>query len=268
MASVLSLKELRDSSTLKTEIRSLEEEKQGLLNQLERQKQLELKLRDDLLNQKKDFEHLEKQFDHFADIEAEFDALQQEVQMERLERMIEDEKREIQQKNQLKKAKEDSKVIQDELKELKKLDPVRLKRQVGDLKKKSITQAAENKSINSALVSTRKELKETTAEKEQLEKDYKAAQNQSDFFWQSTEGEWLLFETGLILKDEKVEKGSEPKRIQCLNTITGISVVSKELNDKDSATWHGDLEIPSDVSKEAGKRLKKIAAEQAEESED
>jgi predicted nucleic acid-binding Zn-ribbon protein len=70
MAQVLSLKELRTSSVLKAEISKLEEEKTQLLDQLERMKQLEKKLRDDLLEQKKDFEHLERQFDHFAGIEA------------------------------------------------------------------------------------------------------------------------------------------------------------------------------------------------------
>ena len=84
MAQVLSLKELRTSSVLKAEISRLEEEKNQLLEQLERQKQLEKKLRDDMLEHKKDFEHLEKQFEHFAGIEAEFEALQQKIQLERL----------------------------------------------------------------------------------------------------------------------------------------------------------------------------------------
>jgi DNA repair exonuclease SbcCD ATPase subunit len=265
MATILSLKELRSSSTLKTQLSELEAEKQQLLEQIEREKKIQQKLQDDILDQKKDFEHLEKQFEHFADIEADYEALQHEVQMERLEKMIDGDKKDTQHKNLVKKAKDDASEIQRELKELKKLDPLRLKRQVGDLKKKGMTQAAENKTINKALVTARKDLKEVTAEKDQLDKDYKASQTETDSFWQSSDGDWSLFETGLVLKEEEIEDDSEPKRIRCLNTLTGLSIVSKELGtedkEKDFALWHGDIEVPEEVSKEAGKRLKNIASE-------
>lgn len=265
MTNVLSLKTLRDSNTLKTEIRTLEEEKVKLEEQIERQKLLEEKLRDDLLEQKKDFEHLEKQFDHFADIETDYESLKSEVQLERLEQMLGDDKKDIHNKSLVKKAKDELKTTQNELREFKKLDPTRLKRQVNDLKKKSITQAAENKTVNSALVTARKELREMTSKKEQLDNDFKSAQSRTDFFWQSTESDWLLFETGFILKDEDVAKGEVPKRILCLNAHTGVGVVSKALGtdgkEKDLALWQSDMEIPEDVSKEAGKRLKKIASE-------
>jgi chromosome segregation ATPase len=266
----LSLKELRTSSTLKTEIDQLNADKEQLREQIEHEKKIQLKLQDDLLDQKKDFEHLEKQFEHFADMEADYEALQHEVQMERLENMITGDKKDGQHKSVIKKAKDESSIIQRELKELKKLDPVRLKRQVSDLKKKAITQAAENKTVNKALVTARKELKEVSEEKDKFDTENKACIKQTDFFWESTKGDWLLFETGLILKDEKVEKGEEPKRIRCLNTNTGISVVSKEIgtegDDKDLALWCGDLEIPKDVSKEAGKRLKSIASDAEDKS--
>ena len=137
MAQVLSLKELRTSSVLKAEIAKLEEERAQLLAQIERGRQVEKKLQDDLLEQKKDFEHLEKQFDHFAGVEAEFEALQQQVAMERLEKLIDDDKKDNALTAQLKKAREELKAAQDELKELKALDPDRLKRQVADLKKKT-----------------------------------------------------------------------------------------------------------------------------------
>ena len=107
MAQVLSLKELRSSSALKAEISRLEEEKAELLEHIERQKQLEIKLRDDILVHKKDFEHLEKQFDHFAGIEAEFEALQQQMQMDKLEQLVEGDKKETQTKAQIKKAKDE-----------------------------------------------------------------------------------------------------------------------------------------------------------------
>ena len=123
-----------------------------LLAELDRQHQLEKKLRDDLLDQKKDFEHLEKQFDHFAGIEAEFEALQQQVLLEKLEQLSDVDKKDAQLKAQLKKVRDELKVAQDELKDLKQLDPQRLKRQVTDLKKKSQQQATDNQSINNALV--------------------------------------------------------------------------------------------------------------------
>tara|TARA_R110000824_G_scaffold336_1_gene1728 strand:+ start:148659 stop:149480 length:822 start_codon:yes stop_codon:yes gene_type:complete len=266
-SSTLSLKSLRDTNTLKTEISQLEADKNELLAKLEREKKLLKKVQDDLLHQKKDFEHLEKQFDHFAGIEADFDALQQEVQLERLENLISTEKLEAQNASAIKKAREEVKDLQQELKELKKLDPIRLKRQLADLKKKTITQASENKTVNTALVTTRKELKETTAEKERLDLELKAALSESHSFWKSKDNEWALFESGLLLKDEEEPADDDDKqlRIRCLNLITGASVLSKELitegKDKDLVSWHSELDIPEEVSKEAGKRLKKIASD-------
>ncbi|PCJ42925.1 MAG: hypothetical protein COA71_05370 [SAR86 cluster bacterium] len=273
-SSTLSLKSLRSSSTLKSEIDLLEADKKDFLAKLEREKNLVKKLQEDLIEQKKDFEHLEKQFNHFADIESDFDALQQEVQMERLENLLSTEKLESKNTSTVKKSREDVKEIQRELKELKKLDPLRLKRQVVDLKKKTFTQASENKAINTALVTARKELKETTVEKDKFDAELKAALSESHSFWQSKDDEWALFETGLILKEEDAPANEDEKllRIRCLNLSTGNSILSKELltegKDKDLVSWHSELEIPEEVSKEAGKRLKKIAADLEDEDED
>ena len=265
--STLSLKSLRDSNTLKSEISLLEGEKNDFVAKLEREKKLVKKLQDDLVEQKKDFEHLEKQFNHFADIEAEFGGLQQEVQLEKLENLLSTEKLEAQNASTVKNSREEVKEIQKELKEYKKLDPVRLKRQVSDLKKKTITQASENKAINTALVSTRKELKETTVEKDKFDAELKAALSESHSFWQSKDKAWALFETSLVLKEEKAPKNEEDQliRIRCMNLSTGNSSLSKELitegKDKDLVSWHSELDMPEDVSKEAGKRLKKLAAD-------
>jgi chromosome segregation ATPase len=261
MAQVLSLKELRTSSVLKAEIAKLEEDKVQLQAELERQHHLEKKLRDDLLEQKKDFEHLEKQFDHFAGIEAEFEALQQQVQMDRLEQLIDGDKKDAQIKTQLKKARDDLKAAQDELKELKQLDPLRLKRQVTDLKKKSQQQATDNQSLNNALVAARKELKEVTAEKEKLDTELEAGRNGTDFFWQSVDETWVLYESSVVLKDEKVDDEENHKRIRCMNSVTGVSVLSNGKDESDKALWLGDIAIPDEVSVEAGKRLLSIEAD-------
>lgn len=266
MAQVLSLKELRTSSTLKAEITKLEEERVQLLDQLERQRQLEKKLREDLLEQKKDFEHLEKQFDHFAGIEAEFEELQQQVQMERLEQLIDGDKKESQSKTQLKKLRDDLKEAQDELRELKQLDPQRLKRQVADLKKKSQQQATDNQSLNNALVTARKELKETTVEKDKLQAQLKASLNGTDFFWQSVDDTWVLYESSVVLKDQSVDDPDKYKRIRVLNTLTGMSALSQGKDDEDKALWLGDMAIPDDVAVEAGKRMLAIAAELEDEA--
>jgi chromosome segregation ATPase len=267
MAQVLSLKELRTSSVLKAEIAKLEEDKVQLQAELERQRQLEKKLRDDLLEQKKDFEHLERQFDHFAGIEAEFEALQQQVQMDRLEQLIDGDKKDAQIKTQLKKARDDLKAAQDELKELRQMDPQRLKRQVTDLKKKTQQQATDNQSLNNALVAARKELKEVTTEKEKLDTELEASRNGSDFFWQSVDETWVLYESNVVLKDEKVDDEDNHKRIRCMNTVTGVSVLSSGKDDDDKALWLGDFAIPDEVSVEAGKRLLSIEAD-LDESED
>ncbi len=268
-STTLSLKSLRDTNTLKSEISKLEAEKKDLLARLEREQKLVRKLQDDLLNQKKDFEHLEKQFDHFAGIEADYEALQQEVQMERLENLLSKEKVDTQSSSALKKARDEIKTLQQELKELKQLDPLRLKRQVVDLKKKNSTQAKENKSVNNALVAARKELKETTADKEKFEADLKNALAEKHAFWRSADAQWALFETSLVLKDEpEAEDEDAVKRIRCLNLTNGVSVLSRELitdgKDKDKVSWFGDADIPEEVSLEAGKRLKAIAAEDEE----
>lgn len=267
MAQVLSLKELRTSSALKAEIKKLEEEKQQLLEQMERQKKLEQKLRDDILSHKKDFEHLEKQFDHFAGLEADYEALQQELAMERLEKLVNHDKQDNKADTQLKKLREELAQVQAELKELKKLDPQRLKRQVSDLKKKNLDQAKDNKNLNTALVAERKEVRELTAAREQLEKDLEAANLEADQFWQSADGNWALYETGLVLKGEDAGEDTR-NRIRCLNRETGVSVVSTALGDDDKAVWLGGIEIPEDISVEAGKRLKKIAADAEEDDEE
>lgn len=261
MAQVLSLKELRSSAALKAEITKLEEEKNQLLEQLERQKQLEKKLREDLLDHKKDFEHLERQFDHFAGIESEFEALQQQVALERLEQMVDGDKKDAALRAMMKKAKDELKEVQDELKELKLLDPQRLKRQVADLKKKTQEQATDNQNINKALVTARKELKDVTTEKERLENELNACRAGTDFFWQSADGIWQLYESSQLLKDETVEDADKFKRIRCQNTVTGQSALSKGRDADDKAEWLGTLEIPEDVSVEAGKRLLSITAE-------
>ena len=265
-STTLSLKSLRDSNTLKSEISKLEAEKNDLLGKLEREQKLVKKLQDDLLSQKKDFEHLEKQFDHFAGIEADYEALQQEVQLERLENLLSKDKVDTHSETALKKARDEIKVLQQELKELKQLDPQRLKRQVVDLKKKNSDQAKENKTVNNALVTARKELKKSTAEKEQFEEELKQALAESNAFWRSSDGNWALFETGLVLKDEtETDEEESGKRIRCLNLGNGASVLSKELitdgKDKDKVSWFSEADIPDEVSLEAGKRLKAIAAE-------
>jgi len=265
MAQVLSLKELRTSSVLKAEISKLEEDKAQLLDQLERQKLIEKKLQEDLLEHKKDFDHLERQFDHFAGVEAEFEALQQQVQLDRLEQLIDGDKKDSQLKTLLKKAREEAKEAQDELRDLKALDPQRLKRQVTDLKKKSQQQAIDNQSLNTALVAARKELKEITSEKEQLDLELKASRSGTDFFWQSVDSTWVLYECSAILKDQEVEDKDTYKRIRVLNTLTGLSTLSSGKDDADKALWGGDMTIPEDVSIEAGKRLLSIAAELEEE---
>lgn len=182
MATVLSLKELRTSSALKAEIKKLEDEKQQLLDQLDRQKKMEQKLREDIVSHKRDFEHLEKQFDHFAGLEADFEALQQELQLERLEKLIDGDKKDNQVQGQLKKAREELATAQAELKELKQLDPLRLKRQVADLKKKNLDQAKDNKNLNTALVAERKEVRELTAKKDELEQSLEAAGKMANHF--------------------------------------------------------------------------------------
>jgi chromosome segregation ATPase len=267
MAQVLNLKELRSSSALKAEIQKLEEDIQQLKEQMGRQKLLEKKLNDDIVNHKKDFDHLEKQFAHFAGLETEFEELQQELQMERLEKLINGDKKDNQVNVQVKKARDDLLKVQAELKELKKLDPLRLKRQVTDLKKKNIDQAKDNKNLSSALVTERKEVKELTNEKDRLEAEVEASNKQTNFFWESEDGKWALYETGLVLKDET--QNEDPlNRILCLNRENGVSIVSASLGDDDKVVWVSKMDIPDEIVIEAGKRLKMMAAKDEEEDDD
>ncbi|MDG2176366.1 MAG: hypothetical protein P8M72_09600 [Gammaproteobacteria bacterium] len=263
MAQVLSLKELRSSSALKAELQKLEEDIRQLNDQLDRQKLMEQKLRDDNLNQKKDFDHLEKQFEHFAGLETEYEELQQALQMERLEKLINVDKKDSQVNVQVRKARDDLLKVQAELKELKTLDPQRLKRQVTDLKKKNYDQAKDNKNLSTALVTERKEVKELSTEKDRLETELEAADKQTNFFWESEDGKWALYETGLVLKDETQDEETL-NRILCLNRENGASIVSASLGDDDKAVWVSEMDIPDEIAIEAGKRLKMIATEDEE----
>lgn len=264
MPSVLSLKSIRSSKDLKEEIRILHEQIEEHGKQMAYQKKVESKLREDILAQKKDFEHLEKQFGQFAGIEADYEEVQGQLQMERLEKILNADKKEDRSNAEADKAKAETKKVLSELKEFKKLDPQRLKRQVSDLKKKTQTQASENQNINKALVTTRKELREITDKKEDLDTELKACQKGTDFFWQSQDEHWQLYETAQLLKSDDSKAKDLPNKIKCTNMETGVSVISHELSDDDLAIWSGDLEIPEDVTKEAGKRHKKIAAEDDE----
>ncbi len=51
-------------------------------------------------------------------------------------------------------------------------------------------------------------------------------------------------------------------------TATGMSALSKGRDDKDKAEWLGTMEIPEEVSIEAGKRLLRIVAESEEAAKD
>lgn len=266
MPSVISLKDIRSNNSLKDQMRKLELEKEELEKQLDFQKKVEAKLRDDIVSHKKDFEHLEKQFEHFAGLEQDYEELQNTLQMERLEKLISNESEtDDKSSEQLDKAKTELKKTQDELKELKKLDPQRLKRQVADLKKKSATQAGENKNLNKALVSARKELRDMTQEKEQFSQDLDASRRGTDYFWQSEDAAWQLYESKLLIKDEDPKADDTPSSIVCLNTSTGTRYLSRELDDKELAVWLEAADIPEQVSIEAGKRHKKIATEAEEE---
>lgn len=265
MATVLSLKEIRTSKDLKEEIRKLNEQIEELMKQMDYQKKVEAKLREDIVEQKKDFDHLEKQFEHFAGLEADYEELQSQLQLERLERLIGNDKVEDKSDEELEKIRSEFKKVQAELKELKQLDPQRLKRQVTDLKKKTQTQQNENQNLNKALVTARKELREMTVEKEQKETELEAAVKGSDYFWQSADKTWQLYETGLRLKDEDPKADDLPNKIKVVNTTTGLSAISRELSEAELAVWLGDADIPEEISREAGKRHKKIAAGDEEE---
>lgn len=267
MPSVISLKEIRSNSSLKEKLSKVELEKDELQKQLDFQKKVELKLREDIVSQKKDFEHLEKQFEHFAGLEADFEELQNTLAMERLERMIDSDKVDDKSNDLLDKTREDLKKTQSELKELKKLDPQRLKRQVADLKKKSATQAEDNRNINKALVTARKELRDMTAEKDKLSLELEACRKGLDFFWQSQDRQWVLYDTDQRMLDDDEKKDKLPKRVKCLHTTTGRSWLSVEQDDKGQAIWFGEGDIPAEVTEEAGKRHQKNATE-AEDSSD
>ena len=55
------------------------------------------------------------------------------------------------------------------------------------------------------------------------------------------------------------------KQIPLRPSQPGQSAVSREMDDKEQAIWLGEVDIPEDISIEAGKRHKKIASEDEEE---
>ncbi len=168
--------------------------------------------------------------------------------IDRLEALIAVDKKAAKTESELGKVRLELRETSAELKKLKALDPVRMKRNLADTKKKLVTKNSEIKARNAELLQVRKQLREAIDELNQ-------SQNKIDQFFTSSCGQWQLFFTGFQFPDEKPDLDSV--RIRCLNRFTGTSVIASTL-DGDSVVWSDDINVPAAVAKRAAEELRKL----------
>ncbi len=176
MAAILSLKNHHESISLKDQASVLENQIAALQQKNLAQLGVEQDLKQEYLALKQEASALAQ---HVAELEAtkqQHENLQSALQIEKLGNHVNEEKSKLKLKADLKKAREDLRLVRTEFNLLKALDPARLKRQLTDLKKKTAAQNNDNKRINNTLVKTRRELAQSNADRDNFEAELKALQ--------------------------------------------------------------------------------------------
>jgi hypothetical protein len=168
--------------------------------------------------------------------------------IERLEALVDIDKKVSHALSELDKGRDDLREAKSQLKALKILDPVRLKKSLAELKKKMAVRNDEIKTQNKELANLRKQLREVKSE-------LSASQNETDAFFISPCKQWELSYTGFQYPDERPV--SDSSRIRCLNRETGSSVIAKGV-DGDKALWSDDSGIPDEVSEKAAESIAEL----------
>jgi hypothetical protein len=137
-------------------------------------------------------------------------------------------------------------ISEKERKELKALDPIRLKKQNTKLKNHGIKQ----KTANDLVL---KDKEKANREVALTRKTVQSLIEETDFFYTSEDGLWALKLTGFRYLDE--DKKTRTLRIRCLNRSTGQSWVAIDANDDGDVNWGAKNKIPEYVSEEAHENM-------------
>jgi len=165
--------------------------------------------------------------------------------IERLEALVNIDKKVSHALSELDKGRDDLREAKSQLKDLKALDPERLKKNVAELKKKNAAKTAEVKTQSKELANLRKKLRDTRTE-------LTASKNEADSFYVSSCKRWELFLTGFQYQSER--KAPEFLRVRCLDRETGTSVICSGV-EGDQLTWGLDIGIPEEVTEKAAERI-------------
>jgi hypothetical protein len=137
-------------------------------------------------------------------------------------------------------------VSEKERKELKTLDPVRLKKQITKLK----NNVAKQKDANELVL---KDKDNANKEVARMRKTIMAILDETDFFYTSEDKLWALKLTGFRYFNE--DKKTRSLRIRCLDRSTGQSWVATDTDEDGVVNWGGENSIPDYVSKLANENM-------------
>jgi chromosome segregation ATPase len=133
-----------------------------------------------------------------------------------------------------------------ERKELKSLDPIRLKKQITKLK----SNVSKQRDTNELVL---KDKEGASKEVALMRNTIKSLLDETDFFYTSEDKLWALKLTGFRYLDE--DKNKRTLRIRCLDRSTGQSWVANDISEDGSVNWGGQNSIPDYVSEEANDNM-------------
>lgn len=193
---------------------------------------------------------------YVASLEEEVSALREEQKSSVIQRLEAFGKLEGSQAK-LKKALNDevakNKKLLSEIKELKMLNPERLKKNLAEQKNKT-------RGLQKTVAEQKKETKATRAtvgiykeRAEKMEMALNVCLDERDGFYFSDDNRWQLRLTGFRFPGEP--ESNRVLRIRCLDGETGTSVLADHKDDKGLAIWSGDIGIPEDISIRAAQEM-------------
>jgi len=137
-------------------------------------------------------------------------------------------------------------ISEKERKELKALDPIRLKKQITKLKNNVSKQRDTNELVLKDKDSANKEILV-------MRKTIGSLLDETDFFYTSADNLWALKLTGFRYFD--ADKKTRTLRIRCLDRSTGQSWVANDINEDGAVNWGGENTIPDYISEEANENM-------------
>lgn len=149
-------------------------------------------------------------------------------------------------------------VTEKELKELKSLNPVSLKKNLVKQKQK----VAEQLKLLTKLTSDNKILKSGKAESDAKLTNALTSLDrmlcETDGFWGSDDDRWHLRMCAFKFADEEESTPEDVVRIRCLDRKTGTSVLGIEVDEDGKAVWSSDIGVPDEMSFQAAKEIESL----------